>query len=113
MTVQIVPAGSLSYDTTGMTALTGSGQTTAFGDGDTIQFTNSGQQLGLTLTDQNGALQQSVQGNLGQLAQHALISGNGIVANNNMNLMIGIDPAAAAQRLSIQNALETMKGIGF
>ena len=113
MTIQIVPAGSLNTDTSGMTALTGNGLTEQFSDGDTLHFISSGQQLGLVMTDQHGAVQQNVNGNLGQLAQHILISGNEIVASNSMNLMIGVDPAAAAQRLSIQNALTAMKGLGF
>ena len=112
MSIQIVPAGSASYDTSGMTALS-AGQTQHFADGDTLQFNYSPQQVGLAMSDQNGALQQSVNGNLGQLAQHVLISGSDIVANNSMTLMIGIDPAAAAQRLSVQNALQAMKGFGF
>jgi hypothetical protein len=111
MSIEIVPAGSMTYDTSGMTALN-HGQTEHFDDGDTLQFTYSGNQVGLGLTDQNGALQQSVNGNIGQIAQHVLISGNDIIANNNMNLMIGIDPAAA-QNLSIQSALTAMKGFGY
>jgi len=112
MSIQIVPAGSANYDTSGMTALT-SGQTQHFDDGDTLQFNYSPQQVGLAMSDQSGALQQSVNGNLGQLAQHVLISGSDVVANNSMTLMIGVDPAAAAQRLSVQNALQAMKGFGF
>ena len=112
MSIEIVPAGSTRYDTSGMTALSGSG-TEHFADGDTLQFIHSPDQLGLSMTDQNGALQQSVRGDLGQLAQHVLISGSDVVANNNMSLMIGIDPAAAAQRMNVQNALQAMKGLGF
>lgn len=114
MTIQIVPASLISEDLTGMTAITGpGGETRQFADGDTIQFAYSNQGLELTMTDQNGALRQGVDGNLGQLAQHLLIVGVDNVVGNNMNLTIGIDPAAAAQQLNIQNALATMKGQGF
>jgi hypothetical protein len=114
MSIEIVPASSIVNDTAGMTQLTANGgETHQFSDGDTLQFTYSNHQLGLALTDQNGALQQNVSGGPGQVAQHLLISGDGIAANNNMNLMIGIDPAAAAQHLNIQNALSVMKGQGF
>jgi hypothetical protein len=113
MAIQIVPAGTLTYDTTGMTALTGKGDTEHFDDGDTLQFSYSDHQLGLSMTDQGGALQQSVNGNIGQIAQNVLISGNDIIANNSMGLMIGIDPSAAARTLSVQGALTAMKGMGF
>jgi hypothetical protein len=113
MSIQIVPAGSGRLDTSGMSALPSGGATEHFSDGDTIQFAASGQQLGLLMTDQNGSVQQSVNGGLGQLAQHILISGNGISANNAMNLMIGVDPAAASQHLSLQAALQAIKGTGF
>ena len=112
MGIEIVPAGSMKFDTSGMTALT-HGETEHFDDGDTIQFNYADHQLGLTMTDQHGALQQNVDGNIGQIAQHVLISGNNIAAQNNMNLMIGFDPAAAARQMNIQNALSVMKGIGF
>jgi hypothetical protein len=112
MNIQIVPSGSMHADTTGMTPLVG-GQTQQFANGDTLQFTGSGQQLGLSISGRNGAVQQSVQGSLGQLAQHVLISGNDIIANNNMSLMVGLDPVANSQRLSMQNALMSMKGLGF
>ena len=42
-----------------------------------------------------------------------LISGNDIVASNNMNLTIGIDPNAVAHQLNVQNAFSAMKGLGF
>src|SRR5689334_8623761 len=112
MTIQIVPSGSLHVDTTGMSPLSG-GQTQQFANGDTLQFTGSGQQLGLAISGQNGSVQQSVQGSLGQLAQHVLISGSDIIANNNMSLMVGLDPTANAQRLSMQSALNSLKGLGF
>jgi hypothetical protein len=113
MTIEIVPAGSIKQDTTGMTALTGNGETEHFDDGDTLQFNDSDHQLGLSITDQNGAIQQNVNSMIGQFAQHVLIAGNGISASNSMDLMIGIDPNAAAQRLNVQNALTAMKGMGF
>jgi hypothetical protein len=113
MTIEIVPAGSIKQDTTGMTALTGNGETEHFEDGDTLQFNASDHQLGLSITDQNGAIQQNVNGMLGQFAQHVLISGNDISASNTMDLMVGIDPNAAAQRLNVENALSAMKGMGF
>jgi hypothetical protein len=112
MSIEIVPASTISNGASGMTALTGS-ETQQFADGDTLQFNVSDHQLGIAFTDQNGALQQGVNGDLGQFAQHLLIDGNGIVAGNGMNVTIGIDPAAAAQRLNIQNALSVMKGQGF
>ena len=111
--VEIVPSASLSYDTTGMTPLGAHGSSQQFGDGDTLQFTNNGHQLGIGMTDQNGALQQSVDSNVGQLAQHVLINGSGIVANNSIDLMVGFDPNAAVQSLSVQNALTAMKGLGY
>lgn len=114
LTIEIVPASAITPDTTGMTALAHPGsESHQFDDGDVVQFNYSSHQLGLTLTDQNGALQQGVDGTFGQLAQHVLIDGSNVVASNSMNLMIGMDPSAAAQRLSIQNALATMKGQGF
>jgi hypothetical protein len=112
MGIEIVPAGSMHFDTTGMTALT-HGETEHFDDGDTLQFNYTDHQLGLSMTDQHGALQQSVDGNIGQIAQHVLITGNNISAQNNMNLMIGFDPTAAARQMNIQNALSVMKGMGF
>lgn len=114
MTIEIVPASAITSPPAGMTALTQQGsESHQFDDGDILQFNYASHQLGLTLTDQNGALQQGVDGTLGQLAQHVLIAGSDVVASNSMNLMIGMDAAAGAQRLSIQNALATMKGQGF
>ena len=114
MSIEIVPAGSIANNTSGMTQLTAFGtQTQHFSDGDTLQFTFSDHGLGIAMTDQNGALRQGVNGDVGQLGQNLLISGNNIVAGNSMNLIIGMDPAAAAQHLNIQNALSAMKGIGF
>ncbi|HEX5239149.1 MAG TPA: hypothetical protein VFW39_11890 [Sphingomicrobium sp.] len=113
MTIEIVPAASINPDTSGMTALAGNGQTEQFGDGETLQFNVSDRQLGLSISGRNGAVEQNVDGMLGQLAQHVLISGSDITASNSMDLMVGIDPAAAAQRLNIQGALSAMKGMGF
>lgn len=113
MSIQIVPAGSFHYDTSGMTSLADSGGTQQFSDGDTIQFIHSPSELGIAMTDQKGRVQQGVSGDLGQLSQHVLITGNDVIANNNMSLTIGIDPAAGAQRMSVQNALQVMKGFGF
>lgn len=113
MTIEIVPAGSIKQDTAGMTALTGNGETEHFVDGDTLQFNASDHQLGLSITDQNGAIEQNVNGMLGQFAQHVLISGNDITASNSMDLIVGMNPNAEAQRLNVQNALSAMKGMGF
>ena len=114
MTIEIVPASSINHDTTGLTDLAGAGNVShQFADGDTLQFNYTNHQVGFSMTDQNGALQQNVDGNIGQFAQHILIDGNGVIASNNMNLMIGIDATTTAQRISIQNALATMKGQGF
>jgi hypothetical protein len=112
MTIEIVPADSIVNNTTGMTPLT-STESQHFSDGDTLQFDYSNHGVGIVMTDQSGALRQGVNGDLGQLAQHMLISGNDIVASNNMNLTIGIDPNAAAHQLNVQNALSAMKGLGF
>jgi hypothetical protein len=114
MSIEIVPAASIVNDTSGMTALTGPGsQVQQFSDGDTLQFNFSAHGLGIAMTDQNGALKQGVNGDLGQLTQHVMIDGNGIVAGNDMKLVIGMDPAAAAQHLNIQGALSAMKGMGY
>jgi hypothetical protein len=113
MSIEIVPSASLSYDTTGMSPLGAHGQTQQFDDGDMLRFTNNGHQLGLTITDQSGALQQSINSDVGQLAQHVLIDGNGIVANNSIDLMVGFNPNAAMNSLSVQNALSVMKGMNY
>lgn len=113
MSIQIVPAGTLSYNTTGMTALGQGQKTETFSDGETLQFNYTNQQLGVGLSGQNGTAQQSVNGSLGQLAQNIFIGGSNIVASNSMNLVIGIDPAAAAQKISVRSALTAMKGFGF
>ena len=113
ISIEIVPTASLSYDTTGMTPLGAHGSTQQFDDGDSLHFINSGHQLGLSMTDQNGALEQSINSNIGQLAQNVLINGNGIVANNSIDLMVGFDPSLAAQSLNVQNALSVMKGMGY
>jgi hypothetical protein len=112
MSIEIVPAGTIANNTIGMTALTGS-ETQHFSDGDTLQFVFSDQGVGIALTDQSGALQQGVNGQLGQFAQHLLIDGSGIIAGNSMNVTIGRDPTAAAHQLNIQGALSAMKGLGF
>jgi hypothetical protein len=65
MSIQIVPAGSASYDTTGMTAMAGHNDTEHVDDGDTLQFSYSNHQLGLSITDQGGALRQGVDGTWG------------------------------------------------
>ncbi len=73
MSIVLVPSGSAVLNTSGMTALAPGQQSKTFTDGDTLQFSYSNQQLGLAMTDQNGALRQSVNGNLGQVAQDILI----------------------------------------
>jgi hypothetical protein len=113
MSIEIVPSGSPNLNVSGMTALAPGGQSQTFKDGDTLQFNYSNHQLGLAITDQNGALQQSVNGNLGQAAQNILIGGNNITALNSMSLMIGLDSTSTAQRLSVQSTLTSMKGLGF
>ena len=113
MNIEIVPAASLSYDTTGMSPLGAQGATQQFDDGDTLHFIKNGHELGLSMTDQNGALEQNINSNIGQLAQNVLINGNGIIANNSIDLMVGFDPAVAAQSLNVQNALSVMKGMGY
>jgi hypothetical protein len=112
MSIEIVPAGTITNNTSGMTALTGN-EVHQFSDGDTLQFAFSNQGVGIALTDQNGALQQGVNGTIGQFAQHLLIDGSGITAGNAMNVTIGIDPSAASHALNIENALSAMKGMGF
>jgi hypothetical protein len=42
-----------------------------------------------------------------------LINGNGIVANNSIDLMVGFDPSAAAQGLNVQNALSMLNSLGY
>jgi hypothetical protein len=113
MSIELVPSGAANFDVSGMTALAPGQHSQTFTDGDTLQFNYSNHQLGLAMTDQNGALQQSVNGNVGQVAQDILIGGNNVVAFNNMSVMVGLDPTAATQRLSVQNALTSMKGLGF
>jgi hypothetical protein len=112
MSIEIVPAASIVNNASGMTELTGT-QAQQFSDGDTLQFDYSNHGVGIVMTDQSGALRQGVNGDVGQLAQHLLVSGSDIVASNNMNLTIGIDPNAAAHQLNVQNALSAMKGLGF
>ena len=113
LNIEIVPTASLSYDTTGMTPLGANGATEHFGAGDNLHFINSGNQLGISMTNQNGALEQNINSDIGQLAQNVLINGNGIIANNSIDLMVGFDPSVAAQSLNVQNALSVMKGTGY
>lgn len=114
MSIAIVPASSINPNTSGMTVLPqGGGEAHKFSNGDTLNFTYSANQLGLSMTNQNGALEQGVNGSIGQVTQHLLISGVDNLVNNNMQLMIGINPAAQAQQLNVQNALTVMKGAGY
>jgi hypothetical protein len=55
-----------------------------------------------------------VNGNLNQAAQHVILSSSNNVIDNRMNIVIGLDNLAQqATRLSVQNAMSTMKGHGF
>jgi len=114
MRIQIVPAGSVQADISGMKEITGPGQEFHdLGGGETVRFVFSANELGLTITDQNGAVRQSMNGNLGSMAQQLVINGDGNLVRNGMSLTIGVDSLAGARQLNVSGALEAMKTGGF
>lgn len=114
MRIQVVPAASLQTNVAGMKEVTAQGQEThSFGGGESVSFIFSGNQLGVGLTDQDGGLQQSLNGNLGSIAQQLVIDGNSNLVRNGMTITIGFDAVANNRQLSVTSALEVMKTRGF
>jgi hypothetical protein len=115
MSVAIVPVSTVAQNTSGMSP-TISGSTYDLSGGDRLQFILGGDQVGIALSDGNGtdSVIQTVNGNLNQAAQHVILSSSNNVIDNRMNIVIGLDNLAQqATRLSVQNAMSTMKGHGF
>lgn len=115
MSVAIVPVSTVAENTSGMTSAV-SGSTYDLSGGDRLQFILGGNQVGIALTDGNGtdSVIQTVNGDLNQAAQHVLLSSSNNVIDNRMSIVIGLDNLAQqATRISVQNAMSTMKGHGF
>jgi hypothetical protein len=112
MNVAVVPAGTLTLNTDGMTPLTAP-QNVQFADGDTIQFQLGGNQVGMTLTEGSDAARQAISGSLSQLSQHVIIDSNANNITNHMNAVIGFDPSTQANQLNVQNAVNALSGFGF
>ena len=115
MSIAIVPVSAVVENAAGLDPAT-SGSTHIFSDGDSLQFILNGNQVGIALNDGNGAdsVVQSVNGATNQAAQHVLLSTSNNVVDNQMRIVIGLDNLSQqTSRISVQNAISTMKGHGF
>jgi hypothetical protein len=89
--------------------------THSFPNDASITFNIEGNSIGLIMQGENGAgmvLQGVNGGTVGQIAQHVQVIGNSHDIHNAIDLMIGIEQAPAAA-ISVENALNAMKGMGF
>ncbi len=112
-TIAIVQASSARPDTSGMTAVTGS-STQQFADGDKVAFIVGGNELGLVLTNgPSDKVSQSVSGNMNQLAQHVRLGSDFNAISNGIDLVIGYDTAADANRINAANAMAAIKNFGL
>jgi hypothetical protein len=115
MNVAIVPVSTIAENSSGMTPMLSAASYDLSG-GDRLQFILGGNQIGIALSDGNGtdSIVQSVNGDLNQAAQHVYLSSSNNFIDNRMNIIIGLDSLAQqSSRISIQNAMSTMKGHGF
>lgn len=115
MRIAVVPASAIQApDGSGLTLVT-AGQNHQFADGDTVQFILDGNALGLALTDgaTSDQVRQGFDGMLGQAAQHVLINSSNNAIHNGMGIVVGYDQLNEAGRVSLQNALSTLQGIGL
>jgi hypothetical protein len=96
-----------------MTAVT-AGSTKQFADGDTVKFIVGGNEVGLALTNgPSDAVSQSVSGNLNQLSQHVRLGSDFNAISNGLNLVIGYDASADANRINASNAMAAIKNFGL
>lgn len=113
MRIAVVPASAVQRpDGEGLTTVT-DGQSLQFADGDTLQFLLGDNQLGIALASGGDQVRQSMNGMLGQAAQHVLLSSSSNSIHNGMNVVIGYDQLEQNARVSMDNALSAIKGIGF
>lgn len=114
MRIAIVPTSAVrQFDTDGLTEVT-TGQSHSFSDGDGLSFIVANNELGLSLTGGSAdQVNQSFSGNLGQAAQHILLSSSGNSIHNGMSIVIGHEQLEQTSRLSVQNAMTALKGLGF
>jgi hypothetical protein len=113
MTVAIVPVADAKVNTEGMTPLT-AGSMHSFADGDSLRFLVNGKEVGIVMTGGGSdAVRQTVNSGTNQLAQHVRINSDANDIASRMNLSIGLDPAAQANRTTANNLLDAMRSNGF
>ncbi len=118
MRVQISEEDSIHPVTPGTGGILLDGTTTkAFSDGSAIQLQMENNSIGISMQGPDGTslVTQSINGSSsGQIAQHVKLFGNNNVVQNNVDVMIRIDPSIQAlSSAALDNALSMMKGMGF
>ncbi len=115
MRISIVPVDAVNRAATnGMTPISGS-ESHVMADGDRIQFILEPSQIGLALDNaaEGADIRQSVDGNIGQIAQHVLINGSSNIIHNSADLTVGLSEMPSLDRIQADGALSAMKGRGF
>lgn len=113
MRLSVVPASSIASSVPEGSSEIGAGVSQIVDGGDQIQFQVARNQLGIAMSRGDEKVQQSVSGEMNQVAQHVILQTSLNTIRNEMAITVGVNDLATMRTHNIQSALSVMKGRGF